>query len=284
MWNPLAGMTKVAIAGTIAGGILISGISWQGDTAVETTKQAIDTMESRLITAMADNAFLRSQFESLNQAYVLDIGEANQRIKDLKDTRVGLQAQINDLTAQIEADTASDQTAKTEIQNEINRLEGELDRANQQIAGLEAHALETVNDVNNQYTAVDQSAYQVVDQVVESARNWTESANLTTAQNYSEQNIAIMRDETNLQTMENYYASIGRSITFVGITTYVKPVDGTIHLAWVVQPDNSNLNGYTAEVNNILRGFSPQSGSVKATDEMFFINEAGQLVGTQQLQ
>lgn len=276
VWNPLAGMTKVAIAGTIAGGVLVSGIAWQGDTAVQTTRDALDTMESRLQTAMADNEFLRGQFSSLQAIYQSDLAEANKNIKDLKATRLDLQTQLADLNNQIETDASTDVEAQAELQAEVNRLEGELDKANQAIAELEAYALETVNDPNNQYTAVDQTAYQVEDLSVEATRSWTEDASVTTAINYSEANLEVMRNETNLQTMEaNYRDNYQRNITFVGITTY--EANGNIYLAYVVQPDNSDLNAYNEEVNAIML-------SMQYTDVMYFVNESGVLVGTQHKQ
>src|SRR5574339_406738 len=278
MWNPLAGMTKVAIAGTIAGGVLISGIAWQGDTAVQTTKEAITTLQSRIMEAAADNEFLRSQFDSLNQMYTSDLATANQRIKDLKGTRLELQTQLAELTNQINQDNTTDAEAKAELQAEVNRLEGELDKANQQISELEQFAVATVTDSKSQYTQIDQEAYTAKQGTVEATRDWNILGDLTTAVNYSENNIAIMTKEANLQRMEAYYKGLTRSsnITFVGITTYT--TGGKTYLAWLVEPDNSNLDGFFQPVNDIIRSFDPAGGTVQATDVMYYVNTSGQLV------
>lgn len=269
MWTQLSTLTKTVIASTIAGGVLISGIVWQGEPAIQSVKNSIDSLQSKLVTAINDNTFLQDQFNGLKNAYQNATSKANGTIQDLKAQRLQLQTQLADLQAQMDSDNTTDANAKQELQNEINRLEGELDKANQQIAELESYA--KTKDESTTYTAVNKDNFQFSEVPIDSSRNWTEKTDINTARNYTQANIDIMKNETNILAMEKSYKDMGRNITIVGITTYT--YQGNVYLAYIVQPDNSNLNQFTQPINDVIK-------SMSGTDVMFFLNEQGQLVGS----
>ena len=173
MYTALGTMAKVTIAGAIAGGVLITGITYQGDGSVTNIKGNVNNMKNELTQAISDNDFLKGQFNSLKDIYNNAVTEANGTIEALNTKKAELEAAIAalkaDLTAKtaeldaLQAETSANAQAQAEAQvdtqNEINRLETELDKANAQIAELEAYVAET--DSSTTYTAIDKNAYDV---------------------------------------------------------------------------------------------------------------------------
>jgi len=162
---------KVTIGAVVAGGILISGISWTGEGAVDNIKGNIDNLKNKLTQAIEDNEWLKDQFHLLEGFYTDSVSEANTTISDLKASKLELEGQIAQLTADLQAKQKELddlhaknaekelelEDAKTELQAEIERLEGELTKANQQIAELEVYAQTT--DYSMNYEAIDKDAY-----------------------------------------------------------------------------------------------------------------------------
>ncbi|MGG0288638.1 hypothetical protein ABEY41_26775 [Peribacillus butanolivorans] len=77
MYSALGTMAKVTLAGAIAGGVLITGITYQGDGSVTNIKGNVNNMKNELTQAISDNDFLKGQFNSLKDIYNNAVTEAN---------------------------------------------------------------------------------------------------------------------------------------------------------------------------------------------------------------
>lgn len=117
-------LPKIVLSGVLAGGLVLSGVTWTGTEDIQGTKGIIDTMKGKFVTAVSDNEFLKAQFNKLNDLYTEAMGLQN------------------------------------EYENEIIRLESELNKANAEIDKLKEYA-ELVNGSMN-YTPIDKvTEYQV---------------------------------------------------------------------------------------------------------------------------
>lgn len=154
-------LSKKIIAGVIAGGVLVSGVTWLGAEYIPTIKQNIDEMAQELQDAISDRDYLANQFNNLKGVYINSIDEANATIQALLTERDSLTQQIDELRQQLSemVDNEELDEAREEIQTEIDRLESELNQANQDIEELLTY-VETKN-AEIDYQPIDRTQYEV---------------------------------------------------------------------------------------------------------------------------
>jgi len=264
-YNALSTLTKSTIAVAVAGGIAISGITWQGDGDITNIKGNLDSLKNKLTQSIDDNAWLKEQFDSLKGKYSTSVSDANSKINALVTERDTLNGQITDLKAQLEeANANADMTdEKTELQNEINRLEGELDKANKEIADLQQYAKEA--DESTSYTAVDRTQYATPTETVqdvpasdtatatpaptetgsttETAPTTTEPATATPAPSYfvpitdqaltlDKTNAEKFASESNVTAINNGIKALAGVGHITGVTTYNNKLAYTVSSDW----------------------------------------------------
>lgn len=253
----LASMTKVAIGTVVAGGIMVSGITWQGDGSVTNIRGNIDSLQDKLTSAMEDNEFLKNQFVNLQGLYNGAVQEANGTIKTLQYQKDELESQIADLQDQVDGYNGDLSDAQVELQNEIIRLEGELDRANQQIAELEEYA-STVDD-SSQYEAVDRTQFEVVEQEVKDIDDSTPSEPTTPSTYVPIDENALAFNQTKAETMasplwvdriNNEFEINNLDLEIIGVSTYVYAE--TEILSYIVRPFDSTVTSVTPELRNLM--------------------------------
>lgn len=176
----LSTVSKV-LAGTVfAGGLVFAGITFTGDQDITDIKGNVNSLKDKLNTAIEDNAWMSSQFKTLQGLYGSAVSEANSTIKGLTGAKAELESQKEELTSQVntltgqlsdkEAQlqsvlsdaTASEQDkadAQAELQSEITRLEQSLAEANEKIAELAKYVAEA--DASVQYEAINKEEYTV---------------------------------------------------------------------------------------------------------------------------
>lgn len=145
------GLVAAGIFGT---GIVIGGVTWEGEEAVSNIEGNINNMKDEISQALDDNEYLQGQFDDLTALYESSVQDANQKIESLVQKRDSLLQQIEELD-KMDNDYSEDEA---EIQAEIDRLEGELQEANEQVAALEATAQAADDEI--QYTATDRTQYE----------------------------------------------------------------------------------------------------------------------------
>lgn len=152
-------------AGIITTGIVVAGISFTGDAGLQNIENNLNNMKTEFTQVVEDNTFLQTQYDKLEGFYESSVTKANDTIAGLtaqRDTYFNeLNALRNDLDNQ---PTAEDD--RIEIQAEINRLEGELTKANTKIAELEATA-QAIDD-ETQVERVEKADYTAQEIEVES--------------------------------------------------------------------------------------------------------------------
>lgn len=173
-YKGLSIMVKTGIATVVAGGILVTGMEWQGEGSFNSIKGNVDSLKVKLTQAIEDNDWLQGQFNSLKNLYNDAVDEANDTIKDSNYRREQLEAQVASLSKELQdkenqlqellnnklATEQGLKDAQIELQSEIDRLEAELDKANSQIEELKAY----VDDANNiEYTALNKEDFKVIE-------------------------------------------------------------------------------------------------------------------------
>lgn len=253
-FTSLSVMAKVALGtGVITSTIMVSGIAWQGTDSVTKIQSNLNNMKTEVVEAVADNTFLKGQFDSLKGLYAASVQEANGKISGLLQERNDLTSQVNSLKGELaEAGDLSEEQAV--LQAEISRLEGELDKANQQIADLEAYAAST--DAETTYTAMtttETTSYTATEQdIVDIPLPITGEA-LTLNQAKAE----LLASPETVVFFENELASTLPPAALVGVTTYTKGT--TTYLAYeVAEPFKVTQASLTYEMQQFLtnNGFS----------------------------
>lgn len=272
-FKDISTMAKVAIGGGIvSGGLLIAGITWQGEQAIDNVTTSLDNMKQEFVEALNDNEFLRSQFNELDGLYSQTVEEANATIDALEQERNNLYAEIEMLRREVPKD--SDVQEDTEkIQAEITRLESELNKANQQVAELEAYAKQLESEV--QYTPINQSEYTAEAKAVETASipisNDAMALNPERAQTLADNELWLE---------EQFSAQAPINIT--GVSTYTR-LDGTTEVSLVVEqlakPATGKLSAdYTEWFTNNFGGSSSivlHTEGASGTDNVLSINAYG---------
>lgn len=140
-------LTKTILAGVLGSDVVVSSIAWSGTDNVSNIKGNISSMKQNALEAIADNGFLKDELIRLKGYYSHATTEANSKIVALNQAKYELEQKVADLQAQLDAkaDTTAEQA---EMQAEIDRLEGELEKANAQIAELETYAQKADADVS----------------------------------------------------------------------------------------------------------------------------------------
>lgn len=272
-FKDISTMAKVALGGGIvSGGLLIAGIAWQGEQAIENIKQDVTEITQDFTEAVTDNELLKTQFNKLNGLYSSSVDEANATINAIEQERNNLYAEIEMLRREVPKD--SDVQAETqEIQAEITRLENELNEANQQIFALEAEVQQANESVN--YEPIDQSEYTAEAKAVE-----TISIPIS--------NSAMELDPERAQTLADNelwleeQISAKAPINITGISTYTK-LNGTTEVSLVVeQLAQPSLGKLSAEYTGWFTSNFGESSSIvlhtegaSGTDNVMTINANG---------
>lgn len=252
MYTPLSGMTKTLIATTIAGGIAIAGITWQGDGSITNIQGNLDHMKQELTEAINDNTFLKGQIDNFKGV----VQETSLKVGVLEDEKAALEAQIAELQAQLEEEgnLTEEQAA---LQNEVNRLEGELDRANQQIHELETYAAAADSQ---EYEPIDQAQYAAPFVAIEPDAYALDAANAEK-----------MASEDLITTIEQeFVADLNGSVNITGVTTYTE--NGTEYLAY--STDSWNGGSGTTYPQSII-----DLANELGYPSVFFVDAEGVLVG-----
>ncbi|EDL65009.1 hypothetical protein [Bacillus sp. SG-1] len=227
----LSTMAKTFIATGLAGGIAVTGIVWTGGESVNKIKGNLDNMKQEVTEAVQDNEFLKGQFDSLKNLYSSSVQEANATIDSLTQERNQLLNQVDQLQSDLAAQDGTQEQA--EIQAEIDRLESELDKANQQIAELETYAQQA--DDAATYTAIDQTQYTVDGQaVVDPTIRISEEATA-----FNSANAEILANENTVKTIEAEFAEKGVTVNIKRVVKF--NYMGTDLLAYEVEGDFSAL-------------------------------------------
>lgn len=262
----MAFTTKTILAGILGTGVVVSSIAWTGSGSVSNIKGSIDSLKQDALEAMDDNGFLKNELRSLKGYYSDAITEANSKITALNQAKFELENQVSELQAQLDAKT--DTTAEqNEMQAEINRLEGELELANAQIAELEAHAqqadsevsYEAMTDTEKQELTTQpvniESAYLDETATEEPAATVNPYDNLPygvtdEALALDQQRVDIMADETVIQGIEADFNNKDNPayLDIIGI----KVLDG--QLAYVITNDinPNNFPGVSGMAHNLV--------------------------------
>lgn len=269
----LSTMVKTGIATVVAGGVLVAGIAWQGEGSMNNIKDNVDSLKNKCIQAIEDNEWLQDQFISLKMLYNYAVDEANGTIEELNYIKQQLEAQVVNLTDELQAkevqlqelknkNLATEQelqVAQGKLQSEIDRLEAELDKANRQIAELETFVAEA-NNV--EYTAIDRDAFTVIEREILEA-DTTGSASIFVSPE------AITLNRTQALLMESK-ASAMETVLGVDIVGVVVASNG--QLAYKVNSISgtvlNNMNTMaTNEILNVKNSITPNS--------LFFVDNSG---------
>ncbi|MEZ0117117.1 UNVERIFIED_ORG: peptidoglycan hydrolase CwlO-like protein [Heyndrickxia coagulans] len=262
MWNPLSGMTKTAIAVTLAGGVLVSGIAWQGASSITAIKKNLDNMKNEFQQAVSDKDYIADKFSDLKQLYTSAVSEANNKIDSLTSQRDELQAKIVSLEKQLDAKDDTDASNKDALQAEINRLEGELDKANQQIADLEAYAKQT--DDSTTYKPIDKTKYDTSPQNIKQV-GYVEIDDKAQSYKYA----GIFAQQKYVKGIEKDFADHGITVHILGVTVVNTQMNG-YQLAYVA--DNfKQFTGLSENVNALLT----ETGLSK----VYFADSNGNMLG-----
>ena len=111
--------TKI-IAGIIAGGIVISGITYIGGEYVPSIKQNIDKLKREALEAIADTEFLKGVYNDLECLSDSSIIEVNERINALIEERDGLYSQVKDLSKQLAESGEGMESARNDVKKFIS--------------------------------------------------------------------------------------------------------------------------------------------------------------------
>lgn len=232
-------MKKTVIASIIAGGVLVSGITFTGMGGIQNTKDSLDSLRDKLTQAVDDNEFLKTQFGNLKDLY----SDTLASLSALTAEKEALEAQIAELQSQLEGTDESHEDAKTELQAEIDRLEGELEKANEAIAELEAYAQQVDDSVTyepidrSQYTVNAEEAPQEEEAPAERTIFITDEAKALNHEKASE-----MAKLSHVEAIEDEFINaygVDTSFRILGVT--VANVGGTEMFAYVIEPDSITI-------------------------------------------
>ncbi|MDC3413907.1 hypothetical protein [Terrihalobacillus insolitus] len=152
-------LVKTLGAVTLAGGIVVAGISWTGTEQVNNIKTKVTDLVDKVEVLEDTRVGLENLLDQVKTDATNRIQTANGIITSKDEQIAQLNATIDQLETQI-AELQAGQIDTTEIQNEITRLEGELTKANEEVAALNEQVeteYATVADVGE--TAFDPTQY-----------------------------------------------------------------------------------------------------------------------------
>jgi hypothetical protein len=261
----MAFTTKTLLAGVLGTGVVVSSISWTGSGSVSNIERNINSLKQDALEAMADNGFLENELRRLQGYYNDTVTEANTKVTALNQAKFELENQVSNLQAQLEAKT--DTTAEqAEMQAEIDRLQGELELANAQIAELEVYAQQadaevtyeamtetekqelTTQPVNIEPAYLDETAAEDPSSTINSYSNLPYGVT-DEALALDQQRVDIMADEEVIQGIEADFNNKDNpaNLDIIGI----KVLDG--QLAYVISNDinPNNLPGASGMVHNL---------------------------------
>lgn len=153
---------KLLAAGTLAAGLTFGGITWLGGGHITDIKGNVDSLTAKVTQAVEDSEFLKGQFDSLKGMYTDSVTEANGKIGSLTSERDRLTAEVDSLQTQLDNVINGDNAEGEAYAAEVARLEGELNKANAEIAELAGYVKQAEESVT--YTPIDRSQYTATEQ------------------------------------------------------------------------------------------------------------------------
>lgn len=265
---------KTILAGVLGTGLIVSTITWTGGANIDSIRSSVNNIQNKLTTAIADNNFLKTSYDTLKTTFDGAVQQANTTINDMKREREILNGQIEDLTKQLNDLKAQGQTGQAEAQAEIDRLEAELEKANAQIQALdeEIKAL----DSGTTYTAVNKTSYTAP--TTANIDDGTGVFITAEATAFNKAGAEIMAQESYRKAIEADHLAKGMEFTIIGVDVYT---EGTqTYLSYVIKPKVSEVEAiYSQAVNDLLMAIGKGSISI-----LYYENIDGQKAGLSMLQ
>lgn len=156
--------SKIILAGILGVGITVSTIAFTGSGTIDNVKGNIDSIKQDLTEAIADNTFLQTSFNNMKESFTGTLEEANNRIEMLSGDRLEYLEKIEELKSQLAATGEGQEEGQAEAQKEIDRLVGELEKANKEIAELGEYAAAADEAVN--YEPIERDQYEAEEKTI----------------------------------------------------------------------------------------------------------------------
>jgi uncharacterized phage infection (PIP) family protein YhgE len=142
---------RIVIGTTLAGGIVVSGITWNGSDGLESIRNTAESFKNKIVNLDTSLTNWKTAFNNLKTDAETKLSEAQTKLNEKLALISSLQSQIAELNGQV----ASGNTSMEEASAEIEALQKELEKANQEVATLKAEIEAMASEVGTKGETVE---------------------------------------------------------------------------------------------------------------------------------